>query len=326
VTHLLPMLECLCAWGAAARDRIARLGAEAPRLLVTFQGYELYSNYAHAIGLRERLYHRIAEFVERSDYPAIAVSEDYARRVTEDIGLPPASMRAIPPGVPPAARMSRDKAFSIISGRFGAFRPELPLVTYLGRRDVEKGLDLLLYAAAILRRRGMKFQLALCGPTLFGSDYVEVCRRLAEDLRCPVMWRGRVPEDVRSALFSASRCVVYPSVHREPFGMVAAEVLAHGTPVVVPDFGGVASAIEAEGLVGGLRFRVWDSGDLAEQVSRLLSDDALWQELSTSGPRIAAYFSVANLADRVLALLGLAAQAKSAPHDAAMQPAMPRAE
>jgi glycosyltransferase involved in cell wall biosynthesis len=186
-------------------------------------------------------------------------------------------------------------------------------VTFLGRRDTEKGIDLLLYAATILRKRGVDLQLAVVGPTLFGDHYSQVCQQLAEDLRCPVMWSNKVPvmwsnkvvDELRSALFAHSRCIVYPSIHREPFGMVAVEALAHRTPAVVPDHGGIAAAIEADGEVGGLRFRSWDSGHLAEQIERLLTDDDLHRQLVEAGPRIAEYYSVRNLADRVLAHLGL---------------------
>ena len=142
-------------------------------------------------------------------------------------------------------------------------------MTYLGRQDTEKGIDLLLYAATILRDRGLRFQLAICGPTLFGSHYKMVCRQLAQDLRCPILRANHISDELRSALFFESRCIVYPSIHREPFGMVAAETLAHGTPAVVPDYGGIAGAIEAEGERGGLHFRVWDSGDLADTIARL---------------------------------------------------------
>jgi glycosyltransferase involved in cell wall biosynthesis len=98
---------------------------------------------------------------------------------------------------------------------------------------------------------------------------------------------------------------VYPSIHREPFGMVAAEVAAHGTPAIVPDVGGVASAIEANGEVAGLRFRAWDSGDLADTIDRLLQDGALRAKLAEAGPRVAEHFSIEKLADRVLAHIGL---------------------
>lgn len=323
VTHVLPMLEMLCPWVAAARPLVKH----PLKYLVTFQGYELYSMYARSINRERELYDVLVKAVKESDWPAIAVSEDYVHRVVEEVGVPRESLVAIPPGVPSATRMERSRATELIKSKFPYFKPDVPLITYLGRRDTEKGIDLLLYAARILQQRGVRFQLAICGPTLWGDVYGDVCKQIAEELRLGspaetvthggiadhaslqnvvnVMQRRFVPDDVRTALFSASRSVVYPSIHREPFGMVAAEAVAHGTPAIVPDYGGVASAIEANGETAGLRFKVWDSGDLADQMERLLTDDALHRRLAEAGPRVAEYFSIANLADRVLGHIGI---------------------
>ena len=223
----------------------------------------------------------------------------------EDVGVPRESLRAIPPGVPAGVAVDRNEAVRLLAGSFPQYRPEVPLVSYLGRRDTEKGIDLLLYAAAILRGRGLGFQVAVCGPTLFDNRYGVVCQRLARDLGCPVLWSKQISDELRSALFAASRCIVCPSVHREPFGMVAVEALAHGTPAIVPDLGGIASAIQADGQTGGLHFRTWDSAHLADQIARLLQDNELHRRLSEAGPGIAAHYSVEKLADRVLAHVGL---------------------
>ena len=302
VTHMLPMLAVLCPWAQA----IQKLVPQTMRYLVTFQGYELYVRYAQAIHREQALYDKLVQVVGASDWPAIAVSEDYLLRVVEDIGVPEKSLRAIPPGIPADFSCDREAAVERLAKTFSEYRQGVPLVTFLGRRDTEKGIDLLLYAASILRQRGVDFQLAVCGPTLFGNEYSRVCRQLAIDLRCPVFWRQMVSNEVRSALFTASRCIVYPSIHREPFGMVAVEALAHKTPTIVPDLGGIAAAIEANGSVGGLRFRTWDSADLADKIEQLLIDDTLHRRLSEAGPGVAAYFSVENLADRVLDHLGVA--------------------
>jgi glycosyltransferase involved in cell wall biosynthesis len=303
VTHLLPMLEMLCPWIAAARPMLSR----PVKYLVTFQGYELYSTYARAIGREAELFARLRESVEQSDWPAIAVSADYRLRVGEDIGVDESKIVAIPPGVPPSRRMPRKQAIDVIRQKFPEFDASVPLITFLGRRDTEKGIDLLLYAAAMLRRRGYQFQLICAGPTLWGNHYGQMCMQIAEELRLgkSVLWRRYVEDDVRTALFSHSRCVVYPSIHREPFGMVPVEALAHGTPAIVPNYGGVSDTIEAQGVVGGLRFNVWDSADLARQVAQLLDDDKLHHDLSVAGPRVADYYSVSNLADRVLRHIGI---------------------
>lgn len=305
VTHVLPMLEMLCPWVAAARRHVSH----PVRYLVTFQGYELYSKYARTIGREKDLYMRLVETVRESDWPAIAVSEDYVQRVVEDVGVPEESLRAIPPGVPAAQRMEESRAVELMKLSFTGFRSGVPLIAYVGRRDTEKGIDLLLYAIKILLQRGYEFQTAICGPTLWGDHYGQLCQQIAEELRVEVMWRRFVPNEVRSALFSVAHCVVYPSIHREPFGMVAAEAAAHGTPAIVPDYGGVACAIEAHGEMAGLRFKVWDSGDLADQIARLLDDRSLRRKLSQAGPRVAEYYSIENLAERVLAHVGVAVSA-----------------
>jgi glycosyltransferase involved in cell wall biosynthesis len=306
VTHMLPMLSILCPWAIAARRHVPGL-----KYVVTFQGYELYVKYAKLIDRELDLDARLVDAVEQSDWPAIAVSEDYLKRVVEDIGVPESSLRAIPPGIPAPTTIDREAAVDFLALRLRGFRRDVSLVTFLGRRDTEKGIDLLLYAVSILRRQGRDLQLAVCGPTLFGSHYGDICRQLAIDLRCQVLWREMVSDEIRTALFTASRCIVYPSVHREPFGMVAVEAQAHGTPAIVPDYGGIASAIEANGAVGGLRFRTWDSADLAAQIERVISDDKLYNRLSEAGPKVAAYFSVENLADRVLRHMDLTSECGS---------------
>ncbi len=307
VTHVLPMLEMLCPFVDAARRDYPELCGDI-RYLVTFQGYELYSMYARSIGRERQLYDRLVETVERSNYRAIAVSDDYALRVEADIGVPRERIVAIPPGVPmvdPGDRIEMQRAKELVRERFSGFEPEVPLITYLGRQDAEKGIDLLLYAAAMLRQRDRKLQIAIAGPTLWGDDYAAVCKRIAEELRLPVHWRRFVPDEVRSALFTVSRMVVYPSIHREPFGMVPVEAIARGVPAVVPDYGGVAGTIEADGKIAGVRFRAWDSGSLADSMDRLLTDEGLHQRLSAAGPDVARYYSVEALGERILNHLGI---------------------
>ncbi|HWB21008.1 MAG TPA: glycosyltransferase family 4 protein [Phycisphaerales bacterium] len=308
VTHLLPMLEFLCPFIVAAQARMS----SPPKFLMTFQGYELYGNYGRLINLERQLYSEFTKAFEKSSWNAVAVSEDYADRVTEDVGIPRSRLTAIPPGIPTTVSITRERARELVKQRLKNYDPALPLVSFFGRRDTEKGLDLLLYAANMLRRQGLRFQLAICGPTLFGTHYSVVCKQIAEDLRLPVLWSGQVSDELRSSILMCSRCVAYPSIHREPFGMVPVEALAHGTPAIVPDYGGVATVIHGNNRTGGMTFRSWDSGHLAEQIHKLLSEETLWKDLSDAGPVVAEYYSVQHLADRILAHIGLERQLR--PH------------
>jgi glycosyltransferase involved in cell wall biosynthesis len=301
VTHVVPNLECLAPFAAAVRPYVPHPLS----YLMTFQGYELYAGYTQDAGQLAALYARLAEAVEQSDWPAIAVSNAYGERICSDVGLQAHNLTTIPAGVPVGKPVDAAEAAKLVRERFPEYRPEVPLVSFVGRRDSEKGIDLLLYAARVLQARGVPMQLAICGPTAFGSQYVEACRQIAWNMRVPVLWSDYVSDDLRSALFRTSRAVVYPSIHEEPFGMVPVEAMAQGTPALVPDTGGVADLIYAAGRQGGLRFRSWDTGDLAHQIERLLTDHALHSRLAADAPLVADHFSVERMGERILDHLGL---------------------
>lgn len=318
VTHLMPTLEFLAPYAAAARELVPHK----LRYLVTFQGYELYANYVRDIGLESALYGRLHRAVELSDWPAIAVSDAYAERICHDIGLSKDLLRTIPPGIPTPPSIELERAQKLVAQALPGYDANRPLVSYLGRQDSEKGIDLLLYAMRILQQRQIDMQLAICGPTAFGTSYGAACRAIADNLRCHVLWSGYINDDLRSALFRASRCVVYPSIHEEPFGMVPVEAMMHGTPVVIPDNGGIATVATLGGEQSGLNFRSWDSAHLAEQIQRLLGDDALHAKFSTAARGVASQFSMQKLGDRVLEHIGLPPYPEDAPLPDRHEPAV----
>ncbi|WP_010584779.1 glycosyltransferase family 4 protein [Schlesneria paludicola] len=303
VTHLLPNIEILACFARAARNLIP----SRPRYLVTFQGYEVYGNYARDAGIEQPFYDRLAEVTRDSDWPAVVVSDAYASRIEREIGLDARQLATIPPGVPVGDVVDRDAAQKMVASHFPSYRPDVPLVTYLGRQDSEKGLDLLMYAVRMLKHRGVNLQFAICGPTAFGGTYSVACRQIAEHLRLNVLSAGFVSNELRSALFRTSRAVVYPSIHEEPFGMVPVEAMAQGTPVLVPDVGGIAGVVAAAGAEGGLRFGCWDSGSLANRLEQLLNDNACHARLSRGALHVAEHFSVSKLGERVLSHLDLPA-------------------
>jgi glycosyltransferase involved in cell wall biosynthesis len=298
VTHLLPTFAMICPFAQPAK---AALNGQFD-YLVTFQGEEIFANFAKEIGRLDDYHRRLRETVAASGWPAIAVSRDYASRLHEEMDIDPGSMRAIYPGIelPPVAEPDRAADVAAVKAIFKSLDPDVPIVTYLGRQDAEKGIDLLLYAAKILRQRGVKLQLLLVGGSSFGWQYMDSCKQIAEHLRLGVFWKRRVSNEARNALYRLSRCIVYPSIHREPFGLVAAEAMSHGTPVLVPDQGGITEVVNVDGRRGGLTFNAWDSGDLARQLECLLTDERLYGVLKGNARGLAELFSVERMTDRVL--------------------------
>lgn len=301
VTHVLPMLSILAPFILKAR----KYCSHPVRVLVTFQGYEIYTNPAREIGLEQSLFKKLREAVEESDFPAVAVSEPYANKIEREIGIPRSRLTVIPPGILPADRIPHHQALDVLSHKIGLRDFHLPIVTIFGRQDSEKGIDLLLYAAKILERRREQLQLIVAGPNAFGETYRTACQQIAEHLRLSAIWCDYLTDETRAALIQASRCVVCPSIHGEPFGMVPVEAMSLGTPCIVPDTGGIADLPIYGNLQGGLRFKTWDSGDLADVISSILRDNSLHTRLSRDGPSIAAHYSVSAMTDRVLDHIGI---------------------
>jgi glycosyltransferase involved in cell wall biosynthesis len=304
VTHLLPTF----AWTCPLAQRVKERGRASFDYLPTFQGEEIFAHFASRIGRLDDYHRVLRETVAGSPWPSVAVSNDYILRLRDEMGIDASRLRAIYPGIElpeSGSRDSRDEDFAALKTIFPSLNPDVPLVTYLGRQDPEKGIDLLLYAARMLGDRGVKLQLACVGGSSFGLQYRKSMEAIAEHLRLTVFWKGRVSNELRTALFRQSRCVVYPSIHREPFGMVAAEAMSYGTPVLVPDLGGITEVISSNDRCGGLTFEAWNTTDLASQLEKILTDGALHAELMTNARPIAEQFSVSNMTDRVLAHLGI---------------------
>jgi glycogen synthase len=94
--------------------------------------------------------------------------------------------------------------------------------------------------------------------------------------------------------------VVIPSVW-EPFGMVAAEAMSVGRPVVVSRAGGLPEVVE-DGI-SGLVVPPGDPGALFQAIDRLLADSELRDRLAETGrQRVAERFTVEVMAGNMLAL------------------------
>jgi glycosyltransferase involved in cell wall biosynthesis len=103
-------------------------------------------------------------------------------------------------------------------------------VLYVGRLSVEKGIDVLIHAAALLPSR--RFRIVGDGPE----------RARLEELAATVPnvhFAGRVPHEQIEQEMRAATVVAIPSAWEEPFGRTAVEAFASGTPVVVPRRGGL---------------------------------------------------------------------------------------
>jgi type III pantothenate kinase len=93
---------------------------------------------------------------------------------------------------------------------------------------------------------------------------------------------GFVPPGELSPYYARAAVVVCPS-HREGYGVVAREAMAHGRPVVASAVGGLVDAVE--GGVTGLLVPPGDTAALRAAIEELLADPARCGRLGAAGRR-----------------------------------------
>lgn len=118
-------------------------------------------------------------------------------------------------------------------------------VVSVGRLDRQKGTDLLIEAAALMRDGGLDdFRVDLVGANA-DPEFSSMVRRL--DLARHVRFLGTLDADAVSSLYGDYDVLAFPTRVREPFGLVALEAAARGcVPMISHDCG------VAEWLVHGV--------------------------------------------------------------------------
>ena len=109
-----------------------------------------------------------------------------------------------------------------------------PYLLFLSRIHEKKGCDLLIEAFATVRERAPELQLVMAGPDQAG--WVQALK--AETIRLgfgeQVHWPGMLSGNAKWGAFRGAEAFVLPS-HQENFGIVVAESLGCGTPVLISD-------------------------------------------------------------------------------------------
>jgi D-inositol-3-phosphate glycosyltransferase len=157
------------------------------------------------------------------------------------------------------------------------------VVLYVGRFDKRKGIETLVRATAELRSQleqgeeidPQHLKLLIVG----GSDPQEADgaerRRIEEivselDLAANTDFVGMVGHDRLALYYTAADVCAIPS-HYEPFGLVAIEAMACGTPVVASNVGGLKFTVISEET--GLLVPPQNVSEFARAIGRILTDE-----------------------------------------------------
>ena len=131
---------------------------------------------------------------------------------------------------------------------------------FLGRFTEGKGV---LQAIDVAKRVGMKLILAAAE-----DDYYREKIKPHVDGK-QILYYGEADFAAKVKLFGHARALLYPIQAREPFGLVLAEAMACGTPVVALDKGAVREVVD-EGVTGMV---VGDLDEMATKLSTVFSFD-----------------------------------------------------
>lgn len=144
----------------------------------------------------------------------------------------------------------------------------MPVIAFMGRLVTTKGVHVLLKAARILRDQNRRFEVLVIGN---GPERAAL-EQFAHDSQLAgyVRFAGRLDGDQLEAALAQASAIAVPSLGGEVFGLVVAENMARGLPVVASDLGAFLEVLDGTGLT----FRTGDPADLASALARLLDAPA----------------------------------------------------
>src|SRR5215469_3666034 len=186
-----------------------------------------------------------------------------------------------------------------------------PVVLSVGRLVEKKGLEDLIIAAGILRRRGHAFKVEIIGSGPLSDSLKAHAQRLGLADRVSLL--GAQAHDAvclayqRASVFVLP-CVVASNGDRDGIPNVLLEAMASGVPVVSTPVSGIPELIESG--VNGILVPQRDPAGLAEAIDKLLASQELRESLAHAArSKIESSFSLDASAERLLALFGQPEQA-----------------
>src|SRR5208283_3467879 len=156
--------------------------------------------------------------------------------------------------------------------RLPASRP-VPVLVFLGRIVTAKGLGLLLEAARLLQQQNRPIELMVVGdgPERNSLEKLADKWKIAPQVR----FLGRLPNSQIAGLLGSADLLVVPSLGGEVFGMVMAENMLRGIPILASDLGAFVEVLGDAGRT----FKTGDPADLAGQIVQFLDEPAASRRL-----------------------------------------------
>lgn len=239
----------------------------------------------------QRKIHHLEWQLTYESWRVIGCSQYMEREIRELFQLPADKLDIIPNGVDPSL-IQVSKPDKEVRSQFAL--PDEKIIFFVGRMVREKGVQVLLDSVpeVLSTCPEAKFIIGGKGPML------EELKRKAQEMGISdkVVFTGFISDETRNQLLHFASATVFPSLY-EPFGIVALEAMAAGTPVIVSDVGGMSEIIEHG--VDGLKVYPGDPHSLAVQITSCLKDEQWANELKQKAvEKINQYYHWQSIAEQ----------------------------
>jgi glycosyltransferase involved in cell wall biosynthesis len=239
---------------------------------------------------RERLSHVFFERISGFMVTAYtAVCENVREFGIQKMGIPGDRIVTIANGITP--ELYQSGARDMIRKEFG-INKDTPLIGTIGRLHHQKGMDILLKAAAEARERLPQMRVMIVGEGPEGKSLKGLARELG--ISDSVIFTG-IRRDIPDIL-AALDLFVLPS-RWEGMPNVILEAMAAGRPVVAADTGGAQELVSHEET--GLLVPAEDVNSLSEAVIRLLSNPPDLEKMAERARgRVKDQYSILRMVDQ----------------------------
>ncbi len=200
----------------------------------------------------------------------------------------PLPYRIIPNGVD-------TERFNQLNKPLEKFQNQRPKILFLGRLDPRKGLDRLLLAFPRIKAKIKDALLIVVGA---GNPIDYYKKMIPKELRDSVHFEGRVSIDLIPRYYASCDVYVSPAIGGEVFGIVLAEAMATGKPVIASNISGYNEVI-TDGI-NGLLFDANNPDDIADKAIQVLENSQLRKILGNNARDYAKNISWKKVAQRVM--------------------------
>ncbi len=155
------------------------------------------------------------------------------------------------------------------------------VILFLSLLSKQKGADIAIRALNYLADNNKNIKLIIAGD----GEYLEEAKLLVNNfnLSSRAIFTGFIHNEDTSKYYNASDVFIFPTLRLESFGIVIAEAMACGKPVIASNIGSIPDVIDNG--INGILIPPGDFKELAGQINFLLNDKQYSEMLSQNARR-----------------------------------------